>query len=161
MSGKVIETLRASPLLAALTEAEWMALANWGSVHVYEPGQMILRADGRDERVFILRQGRVALCLVVWTEGGRCGGEARMELSSPGVAFGWAKWIRPDRIAVSAYALEPVSLISLDLDRLKDPEVFWKISQHMLQDLYGRLQEHGLCPPNIRGLLMLEHVASI
>jgi CRP-like cAMP-binding protein len=158
MSGKVIKTLRASPLPAPLTEAEYLALANCGRIYEYAPGETILQANGQDERLFILRGGRVALYLVMWTEGGQCGGEATLELTLPGEAFGWATWVRPDRIAVSAHALEPVSLVALALEHLRDSQTFLKVSQRMVQNLYGRLQESGLCPPNIQALLRLGHV---
>lgn len=158
MSGAVIQTLRASPLLAPLTEGERVELAACGHACEYASGEAILRADGKDERMFILCDGRVSLHLVMWTDGGECGGEATLELALPGVAFGWAAWMRPDCIGVSAHALEPVSAVALELNRLEDPLVFLKISQRMIQSLYGRLQEAGLCPPNMHMLLKLGHV---
>jgi CRP-like cAMP-binding protein len=161
MSGKVIQTLRASPLLTPLTEAEYMALANCGRIYKYSLGETVLQADGQDERMFILRDGRVALHLVMWTDGGQCGGEATLELALPGEAFGWATWVRPDRIAVSAHALEPVSLVVLDLEHLRDSQTFLKVRQRMLQNLYGRLEETSLCPPNMQMLLKLGHVLHI
>ncbi len=158
MSGEVIQTLRASPLLAPLTEAEYIALANCGRTQEYASGETILQAGGQDERMFILRDGRVALHLLMWTDGGECGGEATLELALPGAAFGWATWVRPDRIGVSAHVLEPVSAVVLELNRLEDPLVFLKLSQRMIQRLYGRLQETGLCPPNMHVLLKLGHM---
>jgi len=158
MSGEVIQTLRASPLLAPLTEAEYVALANCGRIYTYAPGETILQADGQDERMFILRDGRVALHLLMWTDGGECGGEATLELALPGEAFGWATWVRYERIEVSAYALEPVSSVVLDLNRLKGSLTFLKISQRMVQSLYGRLQKTGLCPPNMHVLLKLGYM---
>ena len=161
MRGEVIQTLRASPLLAPLTEAEYIALANCGRTQEYASGETILQADGQDERMVILRDGRVALHLLMWTDGGECGGEATLELALPGEAFGWATWVRPDRIEVSAYALEPVSLVGLDLNRLEDSLTFLKVSERMIQNLYGRLQETGLCPPNMRVLLKLGHLLHV
>ena len=94
----MIQTLRTSPLLTPLTEAECMALANCGRIYRYAPGETILQADGQDERMFILRDGRVVLHLLMWTDGGQCGGEATLELASQGKAFGWDAWVRPDHI---------------------------------------------------------------
>lgn len=158
MSGEVIQTLRASPVLAPLTEAERKAVAACGHACEYASGETILQADGKDERMFILCDGQVRLHLVMWTDGGECGGEATLELALPGAAFGWATWVRPDRIGVSAHALEPVSAVALELNRLEDPLVFLKLSQRMIQRLYGRLQETGLCPPNMHVLLKLGHM---
>jgi len=59
---------------------------------------------------------------------------------------------------VAAYALHPTTLIALDLDRLGDAETFLKVQGRMLQSLYGRLQEAGICPPSIQGMLRLKHL---
>ena len=158
MGGKVIRALRASKLAPSLTEAELRALANCGRQAVYMAGQAILAADGLDERLFVLVEGRAQIAITMWSEGGQCGGDAAFELSAPGEPFGWATWVRSDRIAVAAYALQLTTLIALDLDRLGDAETFLSIQAQMLQHLYGRLQEGGICPPNIQGLLRLKHL---
>jgi CRP-like cAMP-binding protein len=158
MPGRVIQSLRASLLAAPLSEAELRLLANCGRVLDYSPGQKILNDTGQDERLFILRQGQVQLHLVMWSEGGQCGGETIFNLEKAGEVFGWATWVRPDRITLEAQAVDQVSLVACDLDRLGDSQVFMKISQWMLQSLYGRLQESGLCPPNVRGLLKLKQL---
>jgi len=158
MAGNVIQPLHASPLLASLTEAELNALAGCGRVHSYAPGEVILAVDGQDERLFVLRRGRVRLRLTMQTEGGQCSGETTRDLTLTGQTFGWGAWVRPEHIIVSALALEPVSLVACDLTRLKDAETFWKLSQQMLKDLYGWLQESGLCPPNLQALLGLSHL---
>jgi CRP-like cAMP-binding protein len=155
--GKVIRTLRASSLLSPLTEAELIALADCGHSDDYASGQSILAADDPDEYLFVLQQGRVALKLSMSPNGGQCEGEAMVELTSPGQVFGWATWIRPDRIRVSVEALEPSSLVALDLHRLQNTQAFLKVGQRMVQGLYGLLQEYGLCPPNLSALLKLGH----
>jgi len=159
MSGKVLSVLRASLLATTLSEAELRSLASCGRIYEYSPGQVILEADGQDERLFVLRQGQVALQLTMWSEGGVCGGEAAFELSQPGEPFGWAAWVRPDRIMASAHALGPVKLVALNPGRLKDGQTFWKVRQPMLLRLYARLQESGICPPNVQGLLRLQRLA--
>ena len=159
MSGRVIQALRASPLATTLSEAELRSLAGCGRLCEYSPGQVILEADGRDERLFVLREGQVAVQLTMWSEGGACGGEATFELDRPGEPFGWVAWVRPDRIVASARAVSQVSLVALDLGRLQDWQTFWKVKQPMLLRLYARLQESGICPPNVQGLLRLQHLA--
>jgi len=156
MSGRVIQTLRASPLASVLSEAELRMLANCGSIHEYAPDQTILSVEGQDERLFLLRQGRVALHLTMSTETGQCSGEINTELVLPGELFGWAGWIRPDRLGVSAWAFGSVSLVTINLIRLGDTGTFLKVSQRVLQLLYARLQEFGLCPPNVQALLRMK-----
>lgn len=158
MAGKVIQTLRNSPLATMLSEAELRSLASCGRLTTYSKGETILEESGSDERWFLLREGRVVLHLSMWTEIGQCGGEATLELTEPGEPFGWAGWIRPDRLSVSVRALETVSLVALDLLKLGDTQTFMKVSQRMLQLLYARLQECGICPPNISALLKMKHL---
>jgi len=161
MSGKVIQTLRASPLASILSEAELRMLANCGSIHEYVPRQTIVSADGLDERLFLLRQGQVALHLTMNTETGKCDGEITTELTLPAELFGWAGWMRPDRLRVSAQALESVSLVAFDLTRLEDTGIFLKVSQRVLQLLYARMQEYGLCPPNVQALLKMKRLLQV
>jgi len=158
MSGKVIQALHASPLATFLSEAELRMLANCGRIFEYVPDQNIISADGQDERLFLLREGKVDLYLTINTETGQCSGEVHVELGSPGEPFGWAAWMRPDRVGVSARASGPVSVVAFDLARLGETGTFLKVSQRMLLLLYARLQEYGLCPPNVRALLNMKHL---
>ena len=79
-----------------------------------------------------------------------------LELALPGQVFGWAMWVRQDGIAESAQAVEPTTVVVLDLNRLVDFQAFRKLGWRMLLELYGWLQESGLCPPNIQGWLRLK-----
>lgn len=164
MSGKVIQTLRDSPLASFLTEAELRMLANCGKIREAASGQEIVSADGRDQSLFLLREGKVDLYLTILTATGQCSGDAHVELSAAGELFGWAAWMRSDRVGVSARALETTSLVVFDLKRLGDSEIFRKVSIRMLELLYARMQEFGICPPNVQALLkfkrMLERVGS-
>ena len=153
MGGKVMRTLRICPWMAPLTHAELLELASCGQVRMYEPQDMILRPE--DERLFILRRGRVALHVRMESESDRCGGEADFELDKPGDAFGWATWARPDRIVTSARALDLCEMVTVDLERIRDPTTLSKLGLRMVQNLFARLQEGGLCPPNVRAFLKL------
>lgn len=144
-----------------LSEAELKLLANCGYLKNFSEGEIVLDANGLDERVFLLREGRLELQLSMWTGDGQCGGEATLEIVEPGAPFGWAGWIRPDRLSVSARALETVSLVALDLRKLGDTQTFMKVSQRMLQLLYARLQECGICPPNMSALLKMKHLLQV
>ena len=158
MSGRVIQTLRKSQLATYLSEAELRMLAGCGRVYEYVLDKNILSADDQDERLFILRQGQVALRLTMNTETGHCSGETTILLALPGEPFGWAAWMRPDRLGVSARAFGSASLVAFDLAKLGDTNTFIKVSQRMLQLLYAHLQEYGLCPPNVQALLKMKHM---
>ena len=158
MSGKVIRTLRNSKLATALTEAELRSLASCGQIRDYSPEETILKISIPDDLVFILQQGRVALHISIWPEKGRCGGETKAELTMPGETFGWTIWMRSDFLQITAVAVEQTSLVVLYLAQLHDTQTFMNLSQRMLLLLYTTLQENGLCPPNIQGVLELKHL---
>jgi CRP-like cAMP-binding protein len=158
MAGKVIQTLRHSPLATILSEAELHLLASCGHLKSYRQKDIIFEESGLDENLYLLRKGQLSLHLSVWTETGQCGGEAGFKLALPGEAFGWGAWMRHEFLSVSAIALAPLSLVVLDLQRVNDSQSFMKVSQRMLQILYGILQEYGLCPPNIQAWLNMKRL---
>ncbi len=153
MPGRVIQGLRGSRLGAVLNEDELHVLAAHGRFERREAREPIVAADGCDERMFVLQDGAVELGVSMWSEGGHCGGDANFMLDRPGEPFGWARWVRPDRIAVMARAVEGVTLLALDIEHLDNSAVLLKVSQRMVQLLYARLQEGGVCPPDVQGLL--------
>lgn len=156
MTGKVIQSLRQSPLAVVLSDAELRVFSNCGNLLTYRVGETILDDGGLDEHLFLLREGSVSLHLSVWTESSQCSGEAEFNLNSPGDVFGWAAWMRPEFLRTAAFAVEPVSLAAFDLRRLGDTYVYLKAREKMLQILYGYLQQQGLCPPNIHGWLKMK-----
>lgn len=153
MPGRVIQGLRGSWLAPVLNEAELHVLAGCGRFERREAGEPIVGADGHDERMFVLQDGAVELGISMWSEGGHCGGDANFVLDRPGEPFGWARWVRPDRIAVAARALQAATVIALDLGHLGDGTALLNVSHRMVQLLYARLQEGGVCPPDVQGLL--------
>jgi CRP-like cAMP-binding protein len=133
-------------------------LAGCGRIYQYADGQDIVSADGQDKRLFLLKEGKVDLYLTILTETGQCTGDAHVELSAPGELFGWAAWMRADRVGVSARSVENVSVAAFDLERLGDSDIFRKVSLRMLELLYARLQEYGICPPNVQALLKFKRM---
>jgi len=65
-----------------------------------------------------------------------------------------------DSLIISAMAVESGSVAAFDLAKLNDTEIFLKVRQQMLQLLYARLQENGLCPPNVQALMKMKHLLS-
>ncbi len=159
MAGRVIQALRSSALARSLTEAELRVLANCGRIESFTPGTPVIHPGGRDERLFLLQEGEVRLHLSMSPDGGHCGGEAELRVVVAGETFGWGRWVRPDRIGVEATATTPTTTAVFDLEHLGDAATLLKVSQRMVQLLYGRLQEGGICPPDVQGLLKWQHLA--
>jgi CRP-like cAMP-binding protein len=159
MSGRVIQALRSSVLARSFAEAELQVLANCGRIESFAAGDPVIPPGGRDERLFLLQEGEVQLKLAMVSDGGQCGGESAFGLTTPGETFGWGRWVRPDRIGVEATAETPTTAAVFDLEHLGDAATLLKVSQRMVQLLYGRLQEGGICPPDVQGLLKWQHLA--
>lgn len=152
MSEKIIQTLRTSPLATFLNEAELRMLADCGRICEYPAGQDIVSTKNRDKRLFLLEKGKVDLHLNVLEKTGDCDGNAHIELNTPGKLFGWAAWIRADRLEISARAEDTVLATVFDLECLRDGNHFLKLGYHMLELAYAYLQEYGICPPNVQAL---------
>jgi CRP/FNR family cyclic AMP-dependent transcriptional regulator len=75
----------------------------------YEPGEELLR-EGEESRVFgIVRQGRVALSVLVPERGA-----VTILTVEPGDIIGWSALTIPHRATSTATALEPVEIVAFD-----------------------------------------------
>ncbi len=84
-------------------------LAELARIHRYEPGDELLR-EGEESTVFgIVRQGRVALSVLVPERGA-----VTILTVEPGDIIGWSALTTPHRATSTATALEPVELVAFD-----------------------------------------------
>lgn len=153
MSGKIMQTLRSCAQTRWLEERELRRLASCGRLYAYAPGEMILRPE--DVCLCILQRGRVHLSIRMAQEGEQCGGEAMLELATPGVAFGWGKWVDPTRLVASARAITSVVVARFEMTTQPCESSFATLGVQMILHLYGLLQEEGVCPPNVGAFLEL------
>ena len=151
MARSIIDALRRCAQTRWLSESELHDLAECGRPCVYAAGETVL--DPTDVCLCILLRGRVRLSIHMKRAGGQCGGETTLELMTPGVAFGWGKWVDSARIAISACAVTSVTVVRFEMaDRLCTSS-FTALGLQMVLHLYGLLQEGGLCPPNVGAFL--------
>jgi len=154
MESDLISTLRSSTVLAPLEAKELkqvLAASQRQGLAVEE----ILFAHGQqDTHFYVIEKGRIALQLRMRL-GKRCGGEARLVLQRPGQTLGWSAVVHVERISTSARILEPTSLVAVDLRRLTQVELALKVRRRLVQQLFGLLQELGICPPDLGALLAL------
>lgn len=152
MKSGVIGTLRRSPILAPLEENELRQVAAASRGRELAPGEILFAHGQPDRHFYILQRGRIALQLRM-SLGRRCGGETRILLDRPGQTLGWSALVRAERISASARAIETTSVVVVDLERLARVELALRIYRRLVQQLYGLLQETGLCPPDLKSLL--------
>lgn len=152
MKGRVISTLRISSVLAPLEADELRQVAAASRRQELAAGEVLFAHGQPDRHFYILHKGRIALQLRMLA-GERCTGEARTVLDRPGQTLGWSALVRAERISASARALEAASVVAVDLGRLTKVELALKVRCRLVQQLYGLLQEAGICPPDLRALL--------
>ena len=152
MRNSVMSILGISPVLAPLEEHELRQVAAASRRREAAAGEILFAHGQQDTRFYVLQRGRVVVHLK-FMSGKRCKGETSIVLSRRGQTLGWSALIRGDRISASARCLEDSSFVAVDLRRLAPGELALKVYRRLVQQLYGLLQEAGLCPPNPRALL--------
>lgn len=152
MKNDLISTLRSSAVLAPLEANELKQVLAASRRQELAAEEMLFAHGQQDPYFYILEKGRIALQLRMRL-GKRCGGEARFVLQQPGQTLGWSALVRVERISTSARILEPASLVAVDLRRLTQWELALKVRRRLVQQLYGLLQEAGICPPDLQAVL--------
>ena len=105
----VEQLLAESPALEGLPPEHRTTLAGCARLHVYYPGEQLLREGDPADEFFLIRRGAVAVDTAV---PGR--GAVTLETLGPGEILGWSWLVPPYRSAFGARALDSVHVIALD-----------------------------------------------
>jgi hypothetical protein len=149
-----LDLLKSCPPLAALSPAELEAVARASRPVVCDPEQrpFFSRANTKGH-VYILEAGKVAVSVSLRADA-RCGGQAKVLLDHKGQAFGWSALVRADRLRTRPRCVARTRMIEVDLKRLS-PALRLKVFKRVTVYLYAVLQDLGLCPFNLKGLVRL------
>lgn len=151
--GNLLNVLKASPVLAALSPAELQAVANASRRVTCDLGRPFFVGADAKEETYVLEEGQVA----VWVHlrpGERCGGQTTAIMDHAGQTFGWSALVREDRLTGRARCVARTRLIVVALRNLASP-IRLKMLRRLATYLFALLQELGLCPFNLAGLLTL------
>ena len=105
----VEQLLEESPALASLPPEHRATMAGCARLHVFYPGEPLLREGDAADEFFLIRRGAVAVETEV---PGR--GAVTLETLEPGEILGWSWLVPPYRNAFGARALDAVHVIVLD-----------------------------------------------
>ena len=103
------DLVREEPALRELAPAHRETIAGCARNHVAEPGEELMREGDRADAFFIVRDGAVAIVMLV---PGR--GEVTLETLHDGDLLGWSWLVPPYRNAFGARALGLTRLVALD-----------------------------------------------
>lgn len=106
--------VRATPLLAALADADIDRLLVGASVHAYPDGGLLFQAGDRCDRLFVVAAGGVRLFAL-----SEDGSESTIEVVDPGTMFAEAALFASGRYPVCADALPGARLVALDTQVLR------------------------------------------
>jgi CRP-like cAMP-binding protein len=140
--GEALSPVRLNHLTFAegLTPADLDRLTEIASSASWAAGDVIFRAGERDERLYIVEKGRVALELV---QLGR--GRVTLLTVGPGEVLGWSSLFQGRPKTASARALLPTNAVALDAERLRtlcdsDPRFGYIITRRILSAVSERLE---------------------
>ena len=140
----VEQLLMESPSLAGLPPEHRATMAGCGRLHVFYPGEPLMREGDAADEFFLIRRGAVAVETDV---PGR--GPVTLETLEPGELLGWSWLVPPYRSAFGARALEDVHVIVLDGACLRgkcerDPDLGYALLKVVATVFVRRLEDTRL-----------------
>lgn len=150
----VLDLLRSCPPLAALNPAELEAVARASREVVCDPERPLFSGAEGDGQMYVLEEGKVAVRVSLPKGGGRCGGQTTAIIDHRGQAFGWSALTQEDRLATQARCISRTRMLGVDLEELS-PALRLKVFKRLAVYLFAFLQDVGLCPFNLKGLVLL------
>jgi CRP-like cAMP-binding protein len=116
------EDLQQCELFAELDDAELRLIAPLCRERAYDEGETIFAAEDQAEELYILREGRVLLQILL-RSGTGLSGEVTIKDLEPGNIFGWSSVVKQRRFTATALALQPAKVCAIrasDLNALFD-----------------------------------------
>lgn len=108
-----IDALRQCELFADLNDEELAKIAKICHEEAYEPQEVIFGECEVAEKIYILREGRVAVQMHLRSDL-EPGGDVTIEEVTPGRIFGWSALVKQRRFTASVRALEKVKVIAIE-----------------------------------------------
>jgi CRP-like cAMP-binding protein len=132
--------LRSLAFTRDLESANLDRLAEIAKSVAWQPGQTIFREGDRDDFLYLVTEGHVALEITVPPRG-----RVRILTVGPGEVFGWSSVYYQKPKTAGATAIEPTRALALDATRLRelseaDPRFGYWLARRLLQVVSERLK---------------------
>lgn len=134
------EVLRKSELFHALNDEQLSIVEKMCTSEVFEPGSIICKQDRKEDRIFVIEEGLVAILLEVGPLSQR-----QVQAASDFDVMGWSALIEPHTCTATAKAIEKTKVLAFDakdLGRLfhSNPEIMYKVGSALSCVVVKRLR---------------------
>jgi CRP-like cAMP-binding protein len=109
------EVLKKSDVFRYLDEDELGVVEKMCTIEVFKPGDIIFRQDGEADKIYVIEEGLVSLCLELGPTDKR-----QIQAASNFECFGWAAMIPPFQRLNMAKAIEKTSALVFNAKELRN-----------------------------------------
>ena len=122
-----LEVLRKSELSRMLDDEQLGILAGMCTAEVFEPGATICKQDRKEDKIFVIEEGLVAILLEVGPLSQR-----QIQAASNFEVIGWSALIEPYICTATVKAIEKTKVLALDAKELgrlfrSNPDIMYKV----------------------------------
>jgi len=110
-----LKVLKKSDIFHHLDENELKVVEKMCTVEVFKPGDIIFRQDGEADKVYVIEEGLVSLCLELGPTDKR-----QIQAASNFECFGWAAMIPPFHRLNMAKAIERTTVLVFNGKELRN-----------------------------------------
>lgn len=111
------DVLRGCHLFEGLDGAHAARLLALAERHTLEAGEHLFQLGAKADRVFVVLEGKIELCLPISVHGTIQ--EIAMDSQGPGSAFGWSAFVKPYRFRLSARAAGPAAVAGFEREAIE------------------------------------------
>jgi len=139
---KTVQILRTSSIFEGLSEEALSKIATFSHEETYEPGGIIFTEGDIAKKLYILKEGEVALDANLSARPGSVK-RGTIEVILPGEAFAWSAILR-SRLTMSAHAISTAKTIAVDAEALQtllaqDSTTYAVVMRRVINIVYSRL----------------------
>ena len=135
-----LEVLRKSELFRALDDEQLSLVERMCTAQVFESGAIICKQDRKEDKIFVIEEGLVAILLEVGPLSQR-----QVQAASNFEVVGWSALIEPYICTATVKAIEKTKVLALDareLGRLfhSKPDIMYKVGSAVAYVVAKRLR---------------------
>lgn len=135
-----LEVLRKCELFKKLDDKQLRVIERMCTPEVFEPGAIIAKQDTKEEKLYIIEEGLVAILLEVGPLAQR-----QVQAASNFEAVGWSAMLEPHIATATVKAVEKTRVLAFDGITLHDmcfthPEIGCRVSRGLARVVASRLR---------------------
>ena len=138
------QTLKECQLFSALTDAELEKIVNLATDREYAAGATIFQEGDSAEELFVLREGKVALQMMLPTAPAQMSRRVTVDAVTKNEVLGWSAIVEPYVYTLTAICLQKVKALSINSTKLRrllqdSPQTGFEILNGLIKVVASRL----------------------